>query len=146
MQGVLPKCFIYQQEVATCCVISCTVYCSLYHCTTAAPPMPTDITAWFTSTTSVRITWQWTSSGPAPNCFNTTTVIYRPEGGGESSMQLSDPAATEATLTDLKCNTSYTITVVATAGVHRTEGLTFPPLQGTVSGTVIVVTCIMSRN
>ena len=133
MQGVHLQCFIYQQEVATCCVISCTVYCSLYHCTTLAPPTPTNITAWFTSTSTVRVTWRWTSSGPAPNCFNTTTMIYRPEGGGESSLQLSDPAATETTLTDLKCNTSYTITVVTTAGAHRSEGLTFPPLQGTVS-------------
>ena len=133
MQGVLPQCFIYQQEVATCCVISFTVYCSLYQCTTLAPPTPTNITAWFTSTSTVRVTWRRTSSGPAPNCFNTTTMIYRPEGGGESSLQLSGPAATETILTDLKCNTSYTITVVATAGIHRSEGLTFPPLQGTVS-------------
>ena len=69
------------------------------------------------------VSWQWTSSGPAPNCFNTTHVTYRPEGGGESSLQLSDPATTEATLTDLQCNTNYTITVVATAGEHRREGV-----------------------
>ena len=76
---------------------------------------------------SVRVTWRWNSSGPAPNCFNTTQVTYHPEGGGESSLQLSDPAATEAILTDLQCNTNYTITVVATAGEHRREGVT---LQG----------------
>ena len=52
-------------------------------------------------------------------------MIYHPEGGGESSLQLSDPAATETTLTDLQCNTNYTITVVATAGQHRREGVTF---------------------
>ena len=73
---------------------------------------------------SVRVAWQWTSSGPAPNCFNTTTVTYHPEGGGESSLQLSDPAATEATLTHLQCNTSYVITVVVTAGEHRRESVT----------------------
>ena len=76
------------------------------------------------------ITWQWTSSSPAPNCFNITTVTYRPEGGGESFLQLSDPAATEATLTDLQCNTDYTITVVATAGEHRRERTVFFPVQG----------------
>ena len=80
---------------------------------------------------SVRVAWQWTSSGPAPNCFNTTHVTYHPEGGSESSLQLSDPAATEATLTDLQCNTSYTIAVVATAGEHKTEGVApFSTQQG----------------
>ena len=88
-------------------------------CTTPAPPTPTEVTAQFTSASSVRVTWQWTSSDPAPYCFNATTVIYHPDGGSKLSLQLSDPAATEATLTDLQCNTSYTITVVATAGEHR---------------------------
>ena len=73
---------------------------------------------------SVRVTWQWTSSGPAPSCFNTTRVTYHPEGGGESSLQLRDPAATETILTGLQSNTCYTITVVATAGEHRTESVT----------------------
>ena len=50
-------------------------------------------------------------------------MTYRPEGGGESSLQLSDPAATEATLTGLQCNTNYTITVVVTAGGHRRESV-----------------------
>ena len=110
-----------------------TVHNILYHCTTPAPPTPTGVTAQFTNASTVGVTWQWTSSGPAPNCFNTTTVTYHPEGGNESSLQLSDPAATGATLTGLQCNTSYTITVVAAAGVHRSKGLTSPPLQGIVS-------------
>ena len=57
-------------------------------------------------------------------------MTYRPEVGGESSLQLSDPAATEATLTGLQCNTNYTITVVATAGEHRREENVFIQLQG----------------
>ena len=79
---------------------------------------------------SVQVIWQWSSSGPAPNCFNTTSVTYHPEGGGESSLQLSDPAANETTLTDLQCSINYTITVVATAGVHRREGIASILLQG----------------
>ena len=81
---------------------------------------------------SVKVTWQWTRSGPVPSCLNTTRVTYRPVGGGESSLQLSDPAATEAILTGLQCNTNYTITVVATAGQHRRESVAFLPLQGMV--------------
>jgi len=81
---------------------------------------------------SVRVVWQWTSSGPAPSCFNTTHVTYHPEGGRESSLQLRDPAATETILTGLQCDTHYTITVVATAGEHRRESVAMPlGLQGT---------------
>ena len=50
-------------------------------------------------------------------------MTYHPGRGGESSLQLSDPAATEATLTDLQNNTYYTITVVATAGELRRESV-----------------------
>ena len=103
---------------------------NLFHCTTTAPPTPTGVTAQYVNASSVKVTWQWTSSDPAPSCFNTTTVTYHPEGGGESSLQLSDPAATETTLTDLQCNTNYTITVVATAGGHRREGVAFLSFQG----------------
>ena len=76
------------------------------------------------------------SSGPAPSCFNTTRVTYHPEGGGESSLQLRDPAANDTILTGLQCNTRYTITVVATAGEYRRESAAmtvFLPLLGMTS-------------
>ena len=113
-----------------CNVTFFTAVTILYVCTTPAPPTPTHVTAPIINASSIRVTWEWTSSGPAPDCFNTTSVTYHPEGGGESSLQLSDPVATEATLTDLQCNTNYTITVVATAGEHRREGNMFLRLQG----------------
>ena len=52
------------------------------------------------------------------------------EGGDESSLQLSDPTANETILTDLQCNTNYTITVVATAGEYRRESIASIVLQG----------------
>ena len=93
--------------------------------TPPAPPTPTEVTTRYTTASSVRVMWQWNSSGPAPNCFNTTRVTYHPEGGGESSQQLRDPAATETILTGLWSNTCYmyTIAVVATAGEHRRESV-----------------------
>ena len=100
--------------------------------TPPAPPTPTVVTGLVTLT-GIRVGWQWTSSGPAPSCFNTTSVTYHPEGGGESSLQLRDPATTETILTGLQCNTRYTITVVATAGEHRRESAAiavFLPLRG----------------
>ena len=89
-----------------------------------------------TNVSTVRVTWQWTSSDQAPYCFNTTTVTYHPAGGGESFQQLSDPAATETTLTDLQCNTNYTISVHTSSGsndarsIPRTVSL---PARGTVA-------------
>ena len=119
--------------IHTCMHVMFSVTVFTVVCTTVpppAPPTPTGITAQFTNASTVWIAWQWTSSGPGPDCFNTTTVTYRPEGGGESSLQLSDPTATETTLTGLQCNIDYTITVLATAGGHRREGTAFYPVQG----------------
>ena len=72
-------------------------------------------------------------------------MTYQPEGGGESSLQLSDPAATEATLTDLQCNTNYTITVVATAGEHRRESVVLIPLQGMLHSWRFVFVMILQK-
>ena len=96
---------------------------------------------------TVRVAWQWTSSGPAPSCFNTTRVTYHPEGGGESSLQFRDPAANETILTGLQCNTHYTITVVATAGDHSVAMMVFLPLQGILEFwkfALIMITCMVS--
>jgi len=135
LQGVLPEWLIYQQEVCGYMLYNLSYSYSI--CTTQAPPTPTGVTTEDINASSVRVEWQWTSSGPAPDCFNTTTVTYHSEGGGESYLQLSDPAANETTLTDLQCNTNYTITVVATAGQHRRESVTFLPLQGMVRNCIV---------
>ena len=50
-------------------------------------------------------------------------MTYHPDGGGESSLQLSDPAVTETTLAGLQNDRCYTITEVATAGEHKREGV-----------------------
>ena len=101
------------------------------HC--PAPPTPTEVTAQVINASSIRVTWQWTGSGPAPDCFDTTSVTSRSEGGDESSLQLSDPAATEATLSNLQCSTNYTVTVVATAGLYRRKSIASIVLQGVTS-------------
>ena len=115
----------------------------------AAPPTPTNVTFKIMNASSVRVAWQWSSSGSASSCFNTTCVTYHPEGGGESSLQLSDPAANKTILTGLKNNTCYTITVVATAGEHRRESVArtvYLPLQGMLNSwtfhTVLILQCL----
>ena len=129
--------------------ILCVVYCihsRLYHISPPAPPTPSNVTVEVINASSLKVAWRWASSGPAPNCFNTTTVTYHLEGGGESSLQLSDPAATEVTLTDLQCNTNYTITVVATAGEYRREEvarMVYLPEQGRpISCGLFIQSCI----
>ena len=106
-------------------------------CTTSAPPTPTEVTTQVTNASSLRVTWRWTSSDQAPDCFNTTYVTYRPEGGGESFQQLSDPAATKATLTDLQCNINYTISVHTSNGSNDTRSAprtVLLPARGTARG------------
>ena len=132
IQGVPPEWFLYQREVGTYINFS-VLYFNWLYCTSPAPPTPTEVTAQVINASSVRVTWQWTSSGSAPTCFNATFVTYHTEGGDESSIQLTDPAATEATFTNLQCLTNYTITVVATAGEHRREVAAFFLLQGMLS-------------
>ena len=103
-------------------------------CIPPAPPTPTEVTVQVMNASSVRVAWQWTSSGPAPSCFSTTRVTYRhPEGGGESSLQLKNSSATETILPDVQPTTCYTITVVATAGKHRRESVTTAVLRGMTS-------------
>ena len=105
-----------------------------------APPTPTEVTALVTNVSTVRVTWQWTSSDPAPDCFNTTSLIYCPEGGDESFLQLSDSAATEATLTDLQCGTSYTITVHTSSGstdIKSTPRIVSVPERGNYNISVV---------
>ena len=134
VEEVCPEWFLYLQEVYT--FIWQFTVCILYYCTTPAPPTPTNVTIRLQNASSVKLSWQWTSTGPAPNCFNVTHVTYRPEGGDESSLQLSDPAATEATLTNLQDNTCYTVSVVAIAG-HKRECVArtvLLPLQGILQG------------
>jgi len=94
-----------------------------FHSVTLVPPTPIEVNILKINASSVTVVWRWNNSGPALNCFNTTTVTYHHEGGGESSQELSDPAATETILTGLQCNATYTITVVATAGGHRRESV-----------------------
>ena len=104
--------FFYQKKACTCDVAFHTVYWLTY--TIPAPTSPTEITAQFQWSCSVHKCFS------GANCFSNICVIYHAEGNSES---LSDPAATEVTLTDLqcKCYTNYTITVMAIAGVHALE-------------------------
>ena len=132
VEGVSPEWFLYQWEV----LLYLFNY-NIYHITLLTYPSSPFHSHYchfqVTDASIVRV---------APNCFNTTHATYSPEGHGETSLQLRDPAATEIILTDLQCNTHYTITVVATAGEHRRESVAVTVLLPLVlSGMTILYMC-----
>ena len=118
--------------IGVVCIYKCILLTHHFLPLHVVPPTPTEVTAQVTLI-GIRLAWLWIGSDSSPSCFNATRVTYHPDGGGESSLQLRDPAATETMLTGLQCDTHYTIAVVATAGEYRRENvaiMVFLPLRG----------------
>jgi len=85
--------------------------------------------------TSIRVLWEWSRQGVIM-CLDSVRVDYQPEGVFHPMMYTVDSrTATSATLSNLQCNTQYTISVYAEAGrtgsrsVARVVSL---PARGTV--------------
>ena len=57
--------------------------------------------------TSIRVSWEW-SCQSVPDLLR---VDYQPEGGSRIMHTVDNTAATSTTLTNLQCNTIYTIWV-----------------------------------
>ena len=55
--------------------------------------------------TSIRVSWQWSCEC----ALDLVRVDYQPEGGSPMMYTVDITAATSATLTNLQCNTIYTI-------------------------------------
>ena len=49
-------------------------------------------------------------------CLDRVRVDYQPEGGSLMMYTVDSPTATSATLSNLQCNTQYTISVYAEGG------------------------------
>ena len=75
--------------------------------------------------TSIRVSWQWSPSG-VPTCIDLVRVRYRPEGGSEMMYTVSNTTAAGATLTNLQCNTNYTIWVYVESGSNKTGNMSNP--------------------
>ena len=70
-----------------------------------------------------------------PMCIDLVRVHYQSEGGSLMMHTVDNTTATSATLTNLQCNTCYTIIVVLSAGGHRRESVertVFVPQRGTL--------------
>ena len=79
-------------------------------------PAPVRVRAEVTAdNTSIRVLWEWSRQGVLM-CLDSVRVDYRPEGGSLMMYTLDSATATSATLSNLPCNTQYTISVYASDG------------------------------
>ena len=71
--------------------------------------------------TSIRVSWEWSRQGVSM-CVDHVRVYYQPEGGSLMMHTVGNTTATSAALTNLQCNTKYTIWVYASGGqINKTS-------------------------
>ena len=69
-------------------------------------PVPVGVRAEVTAdNTSIRVSWEWL----CPGVLDLVRVHYKPVGGSLMMYTVDNTTATSATLTNLQCNTKYTI-------------------------------------
>ena len=79
-------------------------------------PAPVGVTAEATAdNTSIRVSWERSRQGLLM-CLDSVRVDYQPEGGSLMMYTVDNATATSATLSNLPCNTQYTISVVVVGG------------------------------
>jgi len=80
-------------------------------------PFPVGVRAEATAdNTSIIVLWEWSHQGLL-TCLDSVRVDYQPEGGSLMMYTVESATATNATLSNLQCNTQYTISVYAEGGV-----------------------------
>ena len=82
--------------------------------------------------TSIRVLWEWSRQGLLM-CLDSVRVDYQPEGGSLMMYTVDNATATSATVSNLPCNTQYTISVVAEGGRTGMRSLcrtVSPPARG----------------
>ena len=87
-------------------------------------PAPVGVRAEATAdNTSIRVLWEWSRQGLLM-CLDSVRVDYQPEGGSLMMYTVDSATATSATLSNLPCNTQYTISVYAGVGTTGIRSLT----------------------
>ena len=83
-------------------------------------PTPVGVIAEVTADSSIRVSWEW--SCQHQGVLDLVRVDYQPEGGSLMMHTVDNTTATSATLSNLQCNTKYTIWVHARGGqINRTS-------------------------
>ena len=99
-------------------------------------PAPVRVRAEATAdNTSIRVLREWSYQGELM-CIESARIDYQPEGVFSPLMYTMDSVtATSANLSNLQCNTQYTINVYAEGGrtsKRRITRVVFLPARGTV--------------
>ena len=82
------------------------------------PPSPVNVTATPTAgSTNVELSWEWSSS--LTQCLRSVWIEYQVDGSIEK-FQLNNTGITKANLPNLKCNSTYNISVRAIGMNHQT--------------------------
>ena len=93
-------------------------------CYPTAIPAPVRVRAEVTAdNTSIRVLWEWSRQGWL-TCLDSVRVDYQPEGGSLMMYTVDNATATRATLSNLQCNTQYTISVYAEGGRTGSRSVT----------------------
>ena len=101
------------------CLSHCKVHTSVYGSVNYSKlelsfldlPIPVRVRAEATDdNTSIKVSWEWSHQG-VPMCVDLVRVHYQPEGGSLMMYTVENTTATSATLSNLQCNTKYTIWV-----------------------------------
>ena len=107
-------------------------------------PVPFGVRAEVTAdNTSIRVSWQWSRQG-LPMCIDLVRVHYQPDRGSVMMYTVDNTTATSATLSNLQCNTKYTIWVYARGGqsgrtsVHRMVSLPTRGMYPSILLTIII--------
>ena len=89
--------------------------------------------------TSIKVLWEWSREGELL-CLDRVSVDYQPEGGSLMMYTVDSATATSATLSNLQCNTQYTITVFAEGG--RTSKRNLYRVVSLPARGIVVATCL----
>ena len=86
-------------------------------------PTPTGVRAEPTAdNTGVRVSWQWPRQGVL-TCVDLVRVHYQPKEGSLMMYTVDNTTVTRAILSNLQCNTDYTVWVVARHGQTDKESV-----------------------
>ena len=82
--------------------------------------------------TSIRVSWEWSHEGVLI-CVDLVIVDYQLEGGSLMMYTVDNTTATSVTLSNLQCNTKYTVWVHVESGSNKMSAHTMVslPARGT---------------